>query len=147
VLSCLRLKTNLYGADPLIGVSPGGFPMRRLTLTASDFQGPNRWYWQLCDSQGGPLADQEIKLDPACWEYAAYVDLYGYLKVHAAPDRRSEDERRILDGLGRWMGRAVLGETIGNRLADEAAQQPLAAYVTVGGHRRKRPRSRFMVGL
>jgi hypothetical protein len=70
--------------------------MLRLTLTASDFQGPNRWYWRLRDAGGTLRADQSIELDPNCWQYAAYLDLYGYLSAHVAPDRRVDDQRRIL---------------------------------------------------
>jgi hypothetical protein len=56
----------------------------RLTLTAEDFAGPNRWYWRLQDGDR-LLADHEVQLDPADWQYEAYLDLSGYLRVHASP--------------------------------------------------------------
>src|SRR5262249_460122 len=33
----------------------------------------------------------------------------GYLRSHAAPDRRAEDERSLLLRVGTWLGRRVLG--------------------------------------
>ncbi|MHC4399961.1 MAG: hypothetical protein ACYTG0_09800 [Planctomycetota bacterium] len=102
----------------------------RLTLTAEDFAGPNRWYWRLKDGDR-LLADHEVKLDPGHWQYEAYLDLSGYLKVHASPDRWVEDQRRIIGELSQWMGDKLLGKPIGDAIAAAAQSTPVTVCVTV----------------
>jgi tetratricopeptide (TPR) repeat protein len=58
---------------------------------------------------GGLLADHEVRLDTGCWQFEAFADLQGYLYWHAAPDRRAEDEDRIVAEVGQWIGAEVFG--------------------------------------
>jgi hypothetical protein len=58
---------------------------------------------------GGLLADHEVRLDTGCWQFEAFADLQGYLYWHVAPDRRAEDEARIVAGVGQWIGAEVFG--------------------------------------
>ena len=46
------------------------------------------------------VADHEVRLDARCWQYEAFADLLGTW-WHAAPDRRAEDEARIVAEVGR----------------------------------------------
>ena len=59
-----------------------------------EFRDLTQWRWVLVDSGGSFVADHEVRLDRAAWEYEAFTDLTGYLSWHVAPDRRSEDGAR-----------------------------------------------------
>ena len=98
-----------------------------LQLDVQEFRDLTRWRWVLADSGGAFVADHEVRLDPAAWEYEAFTDLTGYLSWHAAPDRRSEDEARIVGELGAWIGSRVLGPVAGAL----AARRPTTVRVTV----------------
>ncbi|MHC4917298.1 MAG: CHAT domain-containing protein, partial [Planctomycetota bacterium] len=80
-----------------------------LHLEITDFTDPDHWRWQLNDASGKFLADHEVALDPADAEYAAFLDLETYLKEHAAPDKWPDDEVRLIEEVGDWIGRRVLG--------------------------------------
>jgi CHAT domain/NB-ARC domain len=80
-----------------------------MRLEVRDFENPSRWRWVLSDSGGAFLADHEVRLDTACWQFEAFTDLLGYLFWHAAPDRLAVDEARIVGDLGEWIGSEVLG--------------------------------------
>jgi hypothetical protein len=85
-----------------------------LLLEAREANGPLRWRWLLSDADTGVLlADHAVDLDAAADELTAFRDLYGYARWHAAPDRRTEDETRIVGRAGAWAGRELLGEEIG----------------------------------
>ena len=100
-----------------------------LVLQAVDVTGPLRWRWLLSDEDTGrPLADHRVDLDPASDEMARFSDLYGYVRWHAAPDRRTADEARIVAEAGEWAGRVLLGEKIGMAIAGAA---PVTVRVTV----------------
>ncbi len=83
--------------------------MGELRLEARDFAGPARWRWVLTGPDGDFTADHEVRLDAGCWQYEAFTDLLGYLRWHAAPDRRDADEARIVAEVGEWIGAEVLG--------------------------------------
>jgi tetratricopeptide (TPR) repeat protein len=83
--------------------------MGELRLEAREFQSLARWRWVLTGTAGELLADHEVRLDPGCWQFAAFTDLLGYLSWHAAPDRRVEDEAGIVAEVGEWIGGQVLG--------------------------------------
>ena len=59
------------------------------------------------------FADHEVRLDPGDWQFEAFGDLTGYLSWHVAPDRRREDEARIVGEVGAWIGSEVLGPVAG----------------------------------
>ena len=82
-------------------------------LEVLEFRGPARWRWVLTGPDDEPVADHEVRLDPKCWQFAAFTNLLGYLRWHAAPDRRVEDEARIVAGVGEWIGTEVLGPVAG----------------------------------
>jgi hypothetical protein len=100
-----------------------------LVLQAVDVAGPLRWRWLLTDEQTGvPLADHQVNLDPAADEVVRFGNLYGYARWHAAPDRRTADESRIVAQAGAWAGRELLGEAIGTAISEAA---PVTVRVSV----------------
>ena len=87
-----------------------------LLLRAVEVAGPLRWRWLLTDEEhrasagrswGGPGSASD--------EVAAFGDVYGYVRSYAAPDRRTEDEARLVAGAGAWAGRMLLGEGVARR--------------------------------
>jgi hypothetical protein len=85
--------------------------MRGLRLEVRDFADLTRWRWVLTDASGAFLGDHEVRLDPGHWQYEAFADLLGYLRWHVAPDRRHEDESRIVAEVGAWTGHRAGGGT------------------------------------
>lgn len=83
--------------------------MESLDLAVLDYRGPTRWRWRLTQPGGRFVADYAVDLDERAAEYEAFVDLYRYLRWHAAPDRRQASETEILAQVGRWIGEHVLG--------------------------------------
>jgi len=83
--------------------------MSELCLEARDYRDPARWRWVLTGPGGEVLVDHQVRLDAGCWEYEAFADLAGYLQLHVSPDRRTEDEARIVARVGEWVGGQVLG--------------------------------------
>lgn len=68
-----------------------------LLLQAAEVTGPLSWRWLLREEASGALlADHQVCLDPAAEETVRFADLYGYVRWHAAPDRRVCDESRIV---------------------------------------------------
>jgi hypothetical protein len=88
-----------------------------LNLAVTDYRDANHWYWRLTDERGHFLADQEVRLNPADFEYAGFLDLPAHLEKHAAPERRREDEGRLVRQVGEWMGRHFYG-AIGDKILD-----------------------------
>jgi hypothetical protein len=92
-----------------------------LLLKAVEAAGPWRWRWLLTDADTGePLTDHQVDLDPASDEVAAFGDLYGYARSHAAPDRRTVSETGIVERAGAWAGRVLLGDSVGAAIAAAA---------------------------
>src|ERR1700730_15382514 len=93
-----------------------------LRLEIAEFTDANHWRWRLTDADGSFLAAHAVVLDPTDPNYQALFDLPSYLRHYAAPDRRDEDERRLLQEVGVWIGRTVLGagicdEILGHRFS------------------------------
>jgi hypothetical protein len=104
-----------------------------LVLQAVEVRGPSRWRWLLTDEgTGNPLADYEVALDADAAEVRAFGDVYRYVREYAAPDRRAEDERRLVAELGVWAGATLLGERIGEQIV---AAAPVTVRVTAGFRR------------
>jgi CHAT domain-containing protein/AAA ATPase-like protein len=100
-----------------------------LVLQAVDVHGPLRWRWLLTgETAGDPLAVHEVALDEDAPQASAFGDVYGYARSYAAPDRRAADEARLVDELGAWAGRAVLGERVGAAIL---ARAPVTVLVRV----------------
>ncbi|MCO5989704.1 hypothetical protein NE235_26700 [Actinoallomurus spadix] len=83
--------------------------MGELRCEVTDFDGPARWRWVLTGPGGRFLGDHEVRLDEADWRYEAFTDLRAYLLWHTAPDRRLEQETRIVAEVGTWLGEQVFG--------------------------------------
>ncbi|HLZ27390.1 MAG TPA: CHAT domain-containing protein [Chloroflexota bacterium] len=98
-----------------------------LLLEVAPFTDADHWRWVLKDAAGAFLADHAVALDPSAAEYEAMRDLRAYLRRRAAPDRRLQDETRLMDDVGRWLGRELLGP-IADRLVEHA---PTTVRVTV----------------
>jgi hypothetical protein len=101
-----------------------------LRLEAREFRDRTRWRWVLTDASEAFVADHEVRLDPAEWQFEAFTDLPAYLRWHTAPDRRREDEARIVGEVGEWMGSQLLGP-IACALARQARRQPVTVRVSV----------------
>ena len=83
-----------------------------LRLEIADFKDADHWRWVLKDAIGAFLGDHAVALDPRDPKYGALLDLSGYLRYYAAPDKRDADERRLLQEVGAWIGANVLGSGI-----------------------------------
>ncbi len=103
-----------------------------LRLEVREFRDLTRWRWVLTDAAGAFVADHEVRLDAAAWEYEAFRDLPGYLSWHAAPDRWAEDEARIVGEVGAWIGSAVFG-AVGPALVRLARRRPVTVGVVAPG--------------
>ncbi len=96
--------------------------MAGLRLEVRNFADLTRWRWVLLDeATGALLADHEVRLDPDDWQFQAFGDLTGYLSWHVAPDRRCEDEARIVDQAGKWIGSEVFGPVADALVAEQPA--------------------------
>lgn len=74
-----------------------------LLLEAVDAEGERRWRWILRDSNEGQIvAGHTVALDQESDELTAFENLYAYVRWHVSPDRRDEDEARILRRVGSW---------------------------------------------
>ncbi len=87
-----------------------------LRLEIYEFNDANRWRWRLTEAQGAFLADHAVVLDQKEPRYQALFNLPAYLWQHSAPDRRDQDERRLLSEVGAWIGETVLGQDIGEKI-------------------------------
>jgi tetratricopeptide (TPR) repeat protein len=87
-------------------------------LRVVDYHDSDHWRWLLSDPDGKFVADHPVALDPTEAEYAGFVDLAGFLQDRAVPDRRLASEAELVERVGRWVGRQVLGEQIGQALVD-----------------------------
>jgi tetratricopeptide (TPR) repeat protein len=102
---------------------------RLLVLRAVDVASQWQWRWLLSDEESGrSLADHAVKLDPAGDDVVAFGDLYECARWRAAPDRRDEDEARVVARAGAWAGRVLLGEQVG---AEIVAAGPVTVRVSV----------------
>lgn len=90
--------------------------MTLLRLTVASYTDHNHWRWVLTNERGEFQADHSVALDPSHRFRDALDDLPRWLELHAAPDRRDAEERRLLNELGAWMGDALLGPTIAAKL-------------------------------
>jgi hypothetical protein len=79
-----------------------------LQLEGREFRDLMRWRWVPTDSSSEFVADHEMRLDAASWQYEAFGDLRRYLQRNCAPEQRAEDEARIVGEVGAWMGTKVL---------------------------------------
>jgi hypothetical protein len=68
-------------------------------LEIAEFTDVNHWRWRLTDADGAFLADHVVDLVPAEAKYPALFDLAAYLAT-TGPDKRDEDERRLLQEVG-----------------------------------------------
>jgi tetratricopeptide (TPR) repeat protein len=103
--------------------------MGQLLLEVRDLEGPLRWRWLLSDERtGAPLADHQVDLAGAPGEFAAFADLYRYLRHYAVPDRRTASETEIAARVGAWAGEAVLGRAVCDAIV---AAAPVTVRVVV----------------
>jgi tetratricopeptide (TPR) repeat protein len=104
--------------------------MSELRLTLENYRGDRRWRWVLSDGDGRYLADHEVDLSSDPVRAAAAFDLTEYLQIYASPDRRQEDERRLVAEMAEWIGQTLLGPDIGETILKVAAP-PVAVRVVL----------------
>lgn len=80
-----------------------------LCLEVRDYKDARHWRWHLTDAGGKVWPDWEVALDESEPLYEAFLDLAGYLRRHTAPDRRAQQQGKLLKEVGAWMGEKVLG--------------------------------------
>ena len=103
-----------------------------LLLSAVDIDGPLRWRWLLTDEETGALlADHPVFLDEDSAELERFQNLYGYVRWHAAPDRRVADEGRIVADAAAWAGQELLGGPVVRAVLAAAAQGPVTVRVSL----------------
>ena len=85
-------------------------PNEALVLEADDVRDASHWYWRLKDNTGVTLADHEVRLDTASWQYEAFLDLYGYLRRNTAPDGSVTAATLLVHQVGEWIGQHVIGK-------------------------------------
>lgn len=90
-----------------------------LHLDVAEFS-PDAWRWTLTDHAGAYIQHDNVRLDRTHACYRALLDLPGYLSVHAAPDRRRQDEQRLIADVGDWVGMQVLGQAIARKLRERS---------------------------
>jgi hypothetical protein len=90
-----------------------------LHLDVAEFTA-DAWIWRLTDHAGAYIQHHQVRLDPTHACYRALLDLPGHLRVHAAPDKRPQDERRLIAEVGDYIGVHVLGEAIARKLRERA---------------------------
>ena len=95
--------------------------MGELRLKVKAYQNQTQWDWELSGPDEEILAGHQVKLDPRRWEFGAVSALAGYLWSHAAPDKRLEEETRIVAEVGDWIGEQVLGPVAHAMLAARPA--------------------------
>ncbi len=88
-----------------------------LILAVTDFKDPQHWRWVLKDESGRFLQDHEVSLDISDPNYQAFLNLESYLDSYSSPDKRIEDQERLLDEMSGWIGSNVLGN-VADRLAE-----------------------------
>lgn len=103
--------------------------MAELTLIASDYESPRRWRWVL-EAGDHVLASHDVRIDDRDWQFGAFSDLHGYLRLHAAPDRRLDHEAEILAQVGSWAGETIFGG-IRTALLAAAEADPVTVSVVV----------------
>ncbi len=102
-----------------------------LVLQAVEVASPFTWRWLLSDDEtGAPLADHQVRLDPAAEQVTAFQDLYRYAGWQAVPDRRARDQMKIVIAAGAWAGRELLGERVAAAIVEEA---PVTVRVSAEG--------------
>jgi hypothetical protein len=80
-----------------------------LRLDVTQFRGPARWRWVLKDQDQATVAEHQVDVDTACWQFEAMQDLYAYLAWRAAPDRWLAHEAELVAEVGAWVGEHVFG--------------------------------------
>jgi tetratricopeptide (TPR) repeat protein len=110
----------------------GGGNVAEWTMTVADYASPLRWRWVLAGPDGRLVADHDVQLNESDWQYEAYSDLFGYLRVHAVPDQRLQREAEIVAEVAVWAGREVVGQA-GNALVEAGSIGPVTVRVIVPG--------------
>jgi tetratricopeptide (TPR) repeat protein len=95
--------------------------MAVLCLEAVDYVSDREWRWVLKDSKGAMLADHSVKLAVSDVKLTALIDLRAYIRRYASPDKELDDERFLIGEIGEWLGEAVLGKEIGEKILTHVA--------------------------
>ena len=93
----------------------------------TEFRDADHWRWELIDPVGVRRAEHEVDLGHGEPDYEGFVDLAGFLRRRADPDRRLASEAVLVDRVGAWIGHRVFGP-IGEVLADA---EPVVVQVEV----------------
>jgi hypothetical protein len=101
---------------------------RALCLEIADFEDADHWRWVLKDANGAFLADHTVALNPRDPKYGALLNLGGYLRYYAAPDKREADERRLLQEVGAWIGANMLGPASAKRSSPMISPRSLSGW-------------------
>ncbi len=104
-----------------------------LRLEVREFADLTSWRWVLIDeASGAEVANHDVRLNPADWQFEAFRDVHQYLAWQVAPDRRGADDPRMVAQVGDWIAAQVLGPVAGERVK-RARRRPVTARVLVPG--------------
>ncbi len=79
-----------------------------MTLRACEIKSAQHWNWRLLNELGNLIADHEVRLDASTWEWRGFVNLAAFLRQ--APEHTREQESRLLEQIGDFLGEKVLGK-------------------------------------
>jgi tetratricopeptide (TPR) repeat protein len=88
-------------------------------LEVLDYEGPTRWRWRLKDSGGRFRADHVVELNPADWQYEAFVDLWTFLRWNTVPDHHLQQESELVAEIGSWIAAQAMGPVFAATLATD----------------------------
>lgn len=100
-------------------------PVAVLYLDAVEVEDIDHWRWVLKDEHGSFLADHSVALDRASPKYLGLFDLPSFLQQYAAPDKKEEEERRLVQELGQWIAERLVGLSIARAIVKRA--KPIVA--------------------
>ena len=105
-------------------------PSTPLQLSVAEFKDADHWRWVLSDNNGAFLADHSVTLDRSDAHYPGFLNLDSYVYQHADRQKWPDDDIRILDEVGAWMGTQVLG-SIGETIVSCGTPMPSGKFCRI----------------
>ncbi len=97
-------------------------------LEVIDFRDETRWRWRLTSEDGEFLADHSVTLNRGDSEYEGFAELYQFLNWHVDRERGPDEERRLIEQLGRWVAQHVWGP-VGRTIDAHSKRAPTVVHV------------------
>ena len=104
--------------------------MSTVKLEITKFVDEANWDWRLSSETGAFQTDQEVRLDRASSEFAAFLDLYRFVHWNGWPEGDDEGDRPAVQRIAEWMRREIWGR-VGDRIVDLAEQGPVTVHLLI----------------